>query len=210
MKNVSDAKQSNVKKVSDAKQSNVKKVSDVKLPENIDYSKYDSTGGMSTRNWGPHAWDFLFTSIMGRYPIKVKTDEHRKIMNDFKILLTSLDNILPCIFCRNSFTVFLKELPIEPFLSGRIELMYWFYLMKDKVNRKLIKQERKCYRDEKRRLKALYHNEEISKRDYYIKIEKFKLKTFVTVVTPPFDQVLDKYEAFRAVCSKKSLTCKLK
>jgi hypothetical protein len=181
----------------------------INLPEGIDYTQYHSTSGMSTRNWGPHSWKFLFTSIMGRYPIKIKTEEHKKIAHDFKILLTSLSNILPCIFCRNSFEIFLRELPIEPFLKGRIELMYWLYLMKDKVNNKLIKQERKCYNDEKRRLKNMYRNKELSKRDYYIKIEKFKAKTFVTVVTPPFKQVLDEYESIRAVCSKKSLTCKL-
>lgn len=182
----------------------------IKLPDNIDYSKYTSTSGMSTRNWGPDAWNFLFISIMGRYPMEIKTDEHRKIRHDFKVLLTSLANILPCIFCRNSFEIFLKELPIKPFLQGRIQLMYWLYLMKDKVNTKLIKQEQKCYRDEKRRLKVLYRKGELSKRDYYIKIDKFKAKTFITVPTPPFEEVLDKYEALRAVCSKKSLTCKLK
>jgi hypothetical protein len=183
--------------------------SKVELPNNIDYSLYNSSSGMATKKWGPHAWDFLFTSIMGRYPLKVTTREDRKIARDFESILCSLSNVMPCVFCRNSFEGFLKELPIKPFLEGRIQLMYWLFLMKDKVNNKLIKQENKCYRDEKRRLKVMYRNEEITKREYYIKIDKFKQKTFVTVPTPPFKEVLDKYEAFRAVCSKKSLTCKL-
>ena len=51
----------------------------VKLPNNIDYSLYNSDSGMATKKWGPHAWDFLFTSTMGRYPLQVKTREDRKI-----------------------------------------------------------------------------------------------------------------------------------
>lgn len=81
--------------------------------------------------------------------------------------------------------------------------------MKDLVNQKLIRQEKKCYRDEKRRLKALYYDHKITKSEYYSSVEDFKKKTFVTIPTPPFKIVLDKYEAIRAVCSKKSLTCVL-
>jgi hypothetical protein len=96
---------------------------------------------------------------MGRYPYRLnRSKEHLKIKRQFKALLTSLQDILPCIFCRNSFREFLKQLPIEPFLVGRIELVYWLYLMKDKVNNKLIKQEQQCYNDEKRRLKKLVYS----------------------------------------------------
>jgi hypothetical protein len=183
----------------------------IKLPSNIDYSKYTSESGMATSQWGGKAWDFLFTSIIGRYPIIINetNPQHLLIKLKFKNMLTGLKDTLPCIYCRNSYKDFIKELPIEPHLIGRIELMYWLYLIKDKVNIKLINQEKICYLDEKKRLKELFYNKKISENDYYIKINNFKQFTFKTIPTPPFEQVLDKYEMFRAECSQKSLSCVL-
>ena len=37
----------------------------------IDYTKYHSTSGLSTKSWGPNGWYFLFSCIMGGYPIKI-------------------------------------------------------------------------------------------------------------------------------------------
>jgi hypothetical protein len=183
----------------------------IELPKDIDYSIYNSTSGMSTKHWGPAAWNFLFTSIMGTYPFKIDLSipEHIIIRHNFKQLLTSLRIIMPCIFCRNSFTDFLKELPIDDYLIGRIELMYWLYKMKDKVNNKLLKQEKECYYDEKKRLIALFNNNQISQKEYKDKLSEFKQNTFKTVPTIPFKNVLDKYEGLRATCSKKAKTCAL-
>jgi hypothetical protein len=181
----------------------------VVLPKGIDYTLYKGQSGMSTKDWGPDAWSFLFTSIMGRYPLKVSkhNKDHVSVRKHFKHLLVSLKDILPCVFCRNSFKSFLKELPIEPFLSGRLELMYWLYLMKDKVNNKLIAQEQECLNDEKERLKNLYYTRRISKQEYHDKLSTFKKMTFCTQPSPPFKEILDKYEQYRAVCSKKAKTC---
>ena len=154
-------------------------------------------------------WDALFISILGRYPIKITTKEDILIKNTFKNTLIGLKDILPCIFCRNSFKGFLDELPIEPYLVGRIELMYWLYLMKDKVNQKLIYQENKCYNEEKSKLKAMVYNKEISEQEYYKKVKEFKQDNFETIPTPPFQEVLDKYENQRAVCDKKAKKCRL-
>jgi hypothetical protein len=181
------------------------------LPIHIDYTQYTSTQGMGTSVWGPNAWDFLFISIMGRYPVKVDfySKEDVQIVNVFSQTLIGLKDLMPCIYCRKSFENFIKELPIEPYLIGRIELMYWLYLIKDKVNKKLICQENICYNDEKIRLKGLYHHGDIIEQEYYSKIKEFKETTSQTVPTPPFKDVLDKYENFRALCSQKSLSCVL-
>jgi len=183
----------------------------IELPKNIDYSIYNSKSGMSTKHWGPAAWSFLFTSIMGTYPFRLNLSipEHVIIRYNFKQLLTSLTIVMPCIFCRNSFKQFLQELPIEDYLIGRIELMYWLYQMKDKVNNKLLNQENQCYYDEKKRLSILYANKKITKEEYKEKLSQFKKNTFKTVPTIPFKDVLDKYESIRAACSKKSKTCAL-
>ena len=195
----------------------------IQLPENIDYTKYYGKSGMSTRNWGGQLWESMFISIMGRYPVKITTNEDIEIKDTFKNLLTNLKVTIPCIFCRQSFEKFLKELPIEQYLIGRIELMYWLYLMKDKVNKKLIKQEEKCYYDnlelynnKKNQLKKTYYNNRITKREYKhlkIKLQKKYYKkmndSFYTIPSPPFEEILDYYEKNRAICSKKSLSCVL-
>ena len=166
---------------------------------------------MATSAWGGHAWNFLFTSIMGRYPVKIDyhSSDDIHIANTFSQMLIGLKDIMPCIYCRKSFENFAKELPIEPYLAGRIELMYWLYLMKNKVNSKLEIQEQKCYTDEKKRLKGLYHHGDISTDEYYSSVKKFKKETFITQPAPPFKEVLDTYENIRAVCSQKSLSCVL-
>jgi|694.fasta_scaffold04949_17 hypothetical protein len=179
------------------------------LPKDIDYSIYHSLQGMATSKWGPNCWDFLFTSIIGRYPVKIKTKDDKKIKIAFKEFLSGLQMILPCIFCRNSLNGFIKELPIEPYLVGRIELMYWMYLIKDKVNKKLIYQENQCYKDEKIKLKKMHRDKIFSENEYYDKIKEFKKITFITTPTPPFKEVLDKYEKTRAICSPKALSCVL-
>lgn len=181
----------------------------LKLPKGIDYKKYYSTSGMNTRFFGPAAWNFLFVSILGHYPIIIKTSEDKDIRSAFKNMLTSLPNIMPCIFCRNSFKKFLKKIPIEPYLIGKIELMFWLYQMKDLVNKKLICQENKCYNDEKSRLKKMFYNKKITKDQYYEMVEQFKKDTFVTILTPSFQEILDKYESQRANCNRKAKKCSL-
>lgn len=181
------------------------------IPDDIDYSKYNSNSGMATSVWGNSAWKFLFTSIMGNYPLKIdntKLDD-LKIKKAFKDMLSNLSITMPCIFCRESFKIFITELPIEKYLIGRIELMYWLYLMKDKVNKKLKCQENICYNDEKKALKTLYYTHQISEIEYYSRVKKSKEKIFLTKDTPLFKDVLDTYENLRAICSKKAKTCAL-
>ena len=182
-----------------------------------DYSKYNSTAGLSTRSWGPGGWSFLFSCIMGGYPpvINKNNNEHKRIKKHFKQMFNNLGYTMPCIFCRESFKQFYKEIDIEPFLTDRINLMKWLYLIRDKVNTKLISQEEKCYNDEKKRLKKLYHSKKESdniresKKEYYKLLKDFKVETFITKPSPPFEEVLDKYESLRAVCSKRAKTCSL-
>jgi hypothetical protein len=178
-------------------------------PEGVDYTMFSGTSGCATKIWGPKGWDFLFTSIMGSFPVNVQTNEDKLISLYFKRTIHALMYTMPCIFCKISFKKFYKELPIEEYMSSRINLMYWLYLIKDKVNRKLLKQEKKCLNDEKLRLKSLYKKGEINKSEYYNSITDFKENAFKTVPTPPFEEILNKYEGSRAVCSAKSLSCVL-
>ena len=183
----------------------------INLPKDIDYTKYQSISGMSTRKWGPAFWNALFISIMGHYPTKLyeKSIDHLQTKKAFKNILCSLQTILPCVFCRDSFKGFLKELPIDEYLVGRIELMYWLYQMKDKVNKKLLYQENICYNDGKKKLKLEFYSKQISESEYYFKVKQFKKDTFITIASPPFYQVLDYYENFRATCDERAKKCTL-
>lgn len=172
--------------------------------------KYSNSSGLKTKVWGPPAWDFLFSSIMGAYPFKINegNKEHLEIKKYFKCTLRGLRYTLPCIYCRESYKKFWKELPIEKYLKGRVELMYWLYLMKDKVNNKLMEQEQEEFNETISYYKQMYYSGKLGRNEYFIQIETYKQNCFQTKPSPPFQEVLDFYESRRAGCSKKANTCK--
>ena len=112
----------------------------------METNQFLSNSGLATKKWGPSGWYFLFSCIMGAYPshLDIYNKDHRKIKKHFKNMFENLCYTMPCIFCRQSFKQFYKELPFENFMTARLQLMNWLYLIKDKVNKKLIKQEKQC------------------------------------------------------------------
>lgn len=96
---------------------------------------------MQTSFWGPPAWKFLFC-VAANYPEKIdKTNRlHVSKMKQYKEYFRTTGDILPCKYCRRSYKKFIKELPIDKYLGSRQAIMYWLYLIKDKVNKKLIAQ----------------------------------------------------------------------
>jgi len=91
---------------------------------------------MNTNLWGKHAW-ILFHTVAYNYPEKSPSKSKQ---DHTKIFYENLKFNLPCKYCRESYTKFLKELPISSYLSSREKLTMWAYLMHNKVNNKLIKQ----------------------------------------------------------------------
>lgn len=139
---------------------------------------------MQTKAFGPDMWRSMFM-IASNYPvtIDIKNKKHLKNKRYNKDFFTGIGNVLPCKFCRRSYKVFLKELPIKNFLNGRRDLMFWLYLIKDKVNKKLINQEKD-------------------------NLKKYGIKsTFKTTPSPPFKKICKYYDKFRASCSDKTKTC---
>lgn len=179
------------------------------LPKDIDYKNYSSTSGASTVKWGKSGWDFLFISILAGYPEKINSynKDHLVTQSSFKEIFKALQFTLPCVYCRESYIDFFKKIKIDKFLVGRMELMYWLYLIKDAVNKKLIIQELDCCKTEKNRLKSLYKKGEMTFNDYRFEYEKFKIDTLITISSPSFKDVLDKYEMYRSTCSKKAKKC---
>lgn len=137
-------------------------------------------GGMKTKVWGPKLWDSLFIMVSGAYPVVFSKENpvHVKTLRAFKSTLEGLVYTLPCSFCRESFKTFIKETPLACYTGGRKDMMLWLYTMKDKVNKKLLIQEK------------------------MIKNCKFK-----TIPSPEFEKILRKYEKYRARCSDKLLRC---
>ena len=149
---------------------------------------------MNTKAWGPKLWDFAF--IMCRnYPetINPKNNTHIGLKKHYKEYFVNLKYLLPCKYCRKSYTKFLKELPLnEKYLNSRADITYWLYLIKDKVNKKLIKQERTLLRKE---IKKLVKPSKAA-------INKLECKILYTKPSPPFQEVCAKYECHRAKCGK--------
>lgn len=175
----------------------------------INLKSYQSLAGMKTSFWGPNAWNFLFCSILGTYPEKInnKDKNHIKIKKEFINLFNSLAFIMPCVFCRESYKQFVKELPISDYLNGRIELCHWLYKLKDKVNKKLIKQEKECFNNEHSKILEKLKLKKINKTQYKCLYDKLKHDILITKSSPTFKCVLNKYEKYRAGCNISTQKC---
>lgn len=164
---------------------------------------------MNTKSWGPPAWKFMFSCVMGRYPdvLDETNQEHVIVKKHFIQLFSSLEVIMPCIYCRQSFEQFFKELDLKDYLSTKRDLMLWLYLMKDKVNNKLMIQEKIEYANDKAALVNLYKGGQITLNEYNERLELSKKQIMCTVESPPFEQVFDEYNQWMSKCSLKAKRC---
>lgn len=167
-----------------------------------------STNGIKASFWGPHAWNFLFSTIAGSYPIKYNPEDktHQRRVKGFIQLFTSLKEALPCIYCRQSYGNFLKELPIKDYMHSRLAMMQWLYLLHDKVNRKLIAQEQSCYDNEFQQLKQQLRDKKITPAKYKQQLAALK-EIRITKPSPPLQTIINKFERQRAGCNPKNKKC---
>ena len=93
---------------------------------------------MQTSKWGPPGW-VLLHKITSKYNPSYKTKEytHKHLYKQF---FNHLKHMLPCKYCRESYTQYITELPIDSYLVSRKKMMEWLYLIHNKVNDKLRKQ----------------------------------------------------------------------
>jgi hypothetical protein len=89
---------------------------------------------MDTRFWGPSGWKLLH-SITINYGID--SDINNKLKDTFGIFFSTIEYVLPCKYCRMSFSEYIKELPIEGNLDSNKSLNLWLYNIHNKVNKKL-------------------------------------------------------------------------
>lgn len=90
---------------------------------------------MNVNKWGPGGWIFLHT-ITFNYPTE-PTIEHKKNYSNF---FESIGEMLPCKYCRQSYEIYYKYLPITEFLDSREGVVYWFYKIHELVNQKTYKE----------------------------------------------------------------------
>jgi len=90
---------------------------------------------MNTRFWGPSGWKLLH-SITAIYPKRPNLKD-KIILKEF---MEVLSDILPCKYCRASFTKYSQSLPIDTFLNNNDRVQEWLYKMHNKINGKLRRQ----------------------------------------------------------------------
>jgi hypothetical protein len=87
---------------------------------------------MNTTFWGPSGWQFLHT-LTFIYPESPTFNDKVKMRE----LMYSLSFILPCKYCRSSFSKYIKSLPIDNYLDSRKLIVEWLYKIHNKINKKL-------------------------------------------------------------------------
>ena len=94
--------------------------------------------GMMTKIWGPPGWLFLHSISFGYpYLIDKNNKEDLRKRDEYKNFFLYIGKVFPCRYCRESYEEFIKEIPIDHFLSSREDLCYWLYIIHNKVNNKL-------------------------------------------------------------------------
>jgi len=117
---------------------------------------------MDTLFWGPDCWKLLH-NITQNYPINPTTYNKKK----YKIFFNSIHSILPCVYCRISFKLFTKELPIDNYLDTKTKLCKWLYLIHNKVNNKLRREGQNIPKNPS--FKSIYSKYECELNHYNIK-----------------------------------------
>ena len=111
---------------------------------------------MQTTKWGPSAWVFVHQTALRYKPTYSK---------QYKELFTTLKDILPCKYCRLSYSQYIKELPVQDYLGSKNDMVRWSYLLHNKVNGKLREQGYVKYCDPPMK-KAIDHYRKVEP-DYY-------------------------------------------
>ena len=81
--------------------------SDVNLPTYTEH-EYNSNDGMLTTIWGPAMWHYLHTMSFN-YPVKPSANEKK----NYKKFVLSLQNVLPCSYCRINLKNNFKQYPLQ-------------------------------------------------------------------------------------------------
>jgi hypothetical protein len=96
---------------------------------------YNSNDGMLTSVWGPSMWHSLHT-ISFNYPVNPSKRDKLNYLNFFK----SLQNILPCKYCRINYKKNIKKIPLNMnVMKNRYTFSKWLYDLHEEINKMLCK-----------------------------------------------------------------------
>lgn len=162
--------------------------------------------GINPKLWGPHFWLTLFYTGMN-YPVKIDKNNrcHITIRKHYKMFFCSLQYTLPCIFCLESYRRFWKEDEIDKFLNSRMDLLKWLYMLKDKVNKKLIQQEKQKFNSIKKimvdKYRAKYGTQSTWKKtvimDINSKLDREARRVLKTKPSPTLKNVMARFAGLR-------------
>lgn len=92
---------------------------------------------MQTTKWGPSGWK-KFHGIAKQYPINIqKLNTPNATRNATRLFYYHLAKILPCKYCRQSYSKYINLKPIDSHLESRSKLKRWTYDVHNLVNDKL-------------------------------------------------------------------------
>jgi hypothetical protein len=104
---------------------------------------YKSGDGMVTSVWGPPMWHVLHT-ISFNFPISPTEEQKLHYFNYY----STLQNILPCKYCRDNLSNNLKKLPLTmSVFKNRETLSKWVYNLHEVINTMLGKTSGLTYED---------------------------------------------------------------
>lgn len=86
--------------------------------------------------WGPIFWNTIHIVALGYSP--TPTEEEKRAAKQF---YESLQYLIPCPICRVHYKANLAEMPVDPALGNRSDLIEWTWRMHNKVNVQLDKPE---------------------------------------------------------------------
>jgi len=108
---------------------------------------YLSGSGMITTIWGPTLWHFLHT-ISFNYPVEPSSSQKKY----YKNFIVSLENILPCKYCRENLKKNLKTLPItNKVLENRDTFSRYIFDLHELINKMLDKKSNLSYEEVRER-----------------------------------------------------------
>jgi len=93
---------------------------------------------MDPSKWGSPTWTF-FHSVGFDAPERL-SGKQQKFYKEF--YTTYISNLLPCGGCREHYKMWLKVIPINPFLATRCHLTYWIYIIHNLVRLSMGKHQR--------------------------------------------------------------------
>lgn len=134
---------------------------------------------MATKLWGPAFWASLGATALG-WHLNDDTSLEMKIKH-YKTFFHSLQYVLPCGFCRDSYGGYYRKLNIETYMRSKKpwSMIRFVYDLKECVNNKLRLQEKKLFKET---VEQLTVKQKMDKEC----LKRIRRRIFTTKRTPPF------------------------